>query len=207
MSYTNEAAVTSSWPTTLETSRAQFHAVLATHRGETKTSARAMDSSSLPRETSRRTTRVVMMDGDGGGGGYDEDGRPDVSGRRGKNDGICTIIWGGGWGAWHALYQYHEQPLSVVRTGGTNPPHLLAVRERVSQIYMGIAARPWGLVDDQKKRARNNTPPKTGCEAGSAAVQCLGGSSSSLFVVLAVVAAATFTTIAAGTRDQSVVLT
>src|SRR6266576_406776 len=48
-----KAAVTSSWPATLETSRAQFHAVLATHRGPA-TPMRVMSGTSLSRSTSQK---------------------------------------------------------------------------------------------------------------------------------------------------------
>jgi hypothetical protein len=53
-----KAAVTSSWPATFETSRAQLHAVLATHRGTT-TPTRVMSGSSPSRSTgtSQKPTR------------------------------------------------------------------------------------------------------------------------------------------------------
>jgi hypothetical protein len=57
-----KAAVASSWPATLETSRAQLHTVLATHPGAA-TATRAMSSSSLSRSTSQKPTRGAASTG------------------------------------------------------------------------------------------------------------------------------------------------
>jgi hypothetical protein len=57
-----KAAVTSSWSAALETSRAQLHTVLATHRGPA-TPTRVMSGSSLSRSTSQKPTRGAASAG------------------------------------------------------------------------------------------------------------------------------------------------